>query len=77
MTQNYQDTVLGVARKDNIPITVYLTNGFKIRGQIKGFDNYVIIVDTEGKQQMIYKHAISTIVPGKPIAFHSALPGEE
>jgi host factor-I protein len=67
MAQNYQDTILGAARKENIPITVILSSGFQIRGSLRGFDNYVLVVESDGKQQMIYKHAISTVVPIKPI----------
>ena len=66
-TYQYQDIILNSARKDNIPVTVYLTNGFQIRGNVCAFDNYVIIVEVDGKQQMIYKHAISTIVPLKNV----------
>jgi len=66
---NLQDHFLNKARKDGLTITVYLINGYQIRGLVKGFDNYTIIVDSEGKQQLIYKHAISTIVPVKPINF--------
>jgi len=61
--QNYQDLLLSKIRKEKIPITVYLTSGFQIRGSLAAFDNYVVIVETDGKQQMVYKHAISTIVP--------------
>jgi len=46
-----------------VSITLYLTNGFQIRGIVRGFDNYVILLESEGKQQMIYKHAVSTVVP--------------
>lgn len=67
MTQNYQDALLSAVRKENVPVTVFLTNGFQIRGQIKGFDNYVIIMETDGKQQMVYKHAISTVAPLKAV----------
>ena len=67
MTQNYQDTLLSAVRKDNMPVTVFLTSGFQIRGQIKAFDNYVIIIESDGKQQMVYKHAISTIIPLKAV----------
>jgi len=63
MAQNYQELLLSAVRKENIPVTVYLISGFQIRGIICGFDNYVIIIESEGKQQMLYKHAISTIVP--------------
>jgi len=48
-------------------VTIYLTNGFQIRGIVRGFDNYVILVESEGKQQMIYKHAVSTVVPLRPL----------
>ena len=68
MSLNYQDQLLGAVRKENMPITIYLTSGFQIRGQIRNFDNYVVIVESDGKQQMVYKHAISTIVPLKTIA---------
>lgn len=64
---NIQDTFLNLARKDNLPVTIFLTNGFQLRGLIKGFDNYIVILETEGKQQMVYKHAISTFVPSKNI----------
>lgn len=62
-----QDSFLNQARKDSIPVTIHLINGFQIRGQIKGFDNYVLFVETEGKQMMLYKQAISTISPSRPI----------
>lgn len=66
---NIQDVFLNQVRKDNIPVTVYLTNGFQIRGNIKAFDNFTIIIDSEGKQQMVYKHAISTFMPQRNVAF--------
>lgn len=65
---NIQDHFLNQLRKDNIPVTVYLTNGFQIRGQIKAFDNFTIIVDSDGRQQMIYKHAISTFTPQRSVS---------
>ena len=64
---NLQDLLLNQARKDNVPVTVFLTSGFQMKGSIRGFDSYVIILETDGKQQMIYKHAISTIVPFRAI----------
>jgi host factor-I protein len=64
-SKNYQDAILNQVRKDNMPVTIYLTSGFQIRGVIKGFDNYVILIETDNKQQMVYKHAISTVVPLK------------
>ena len=60
--QNLQDTFLNKA-----PVTVFLTNGFQMRGEIRGFDNFVVMVESDGKQQMIYKHAISTITPARPV----------
>jgi len=65
---NYQDQLLSAVRKENMPCTIYLTSGFQIRGVIKNFDAYVIILESDGKQQMIYKHAVSTIVPLKTIS---------
>ena len=67
MAVNYQDHLLSAVRKENMPVTIYLTNGFQIRGLIRNFDAYVVLVESEGKQQMVYKHAISTIVPLKTI----------
>lgn len=67
---NLQDAFLNQVRKDNIPVTIYLVNGFQLKGNVKGFDNFTVILDFDGKQQMVYKHAISTISPLKPISFH-------
>lgn len=69
---NLQDVFLNQVRKEHAPITIYLINGFQLKGFVKGFDSYTIVLDTEGKQQMIYKHAISTITPLKPVNFTSA-----
>lgn len=69
---NLQDTFLNQTRKDRIPVTVFLTNGFQMRGTVKGFDSYVIVLDSEGKQQLIYKHAVSTIIPARPVSFAAA-----
>ena len=62
---NLQDIFLSKAREMRTPVTVFLVNGFQLRGVITGFDPFVVVLDTEGKQQMIYKHAISTVVPIK------------
>ena len=67
MTPNYQDILLSAVRRENIPVTIYLTSGFQLRGVIRGFDTYVIVLETDGKQQMIYKHAVSTIAPNKSV----------
>ncbi len=65
---NLQDVFLNQARKDKIPVTFYLTNGFQFKGMIKGFDGFTVIVDCDGKQSLVYKHAISTIIPAKQIS---------
>ena len=59
---NIQDTILNHARKEHTEITIYLANGVPLRGQISSFDNFTIIIMNDGKQSLIYKHAISTIV---------------
>ena len=64
---NIQDTFLNQLRKDQIQVTVFLMNGFQIRGFIKAFDNFTIIIEVEGRQQMVYKHAISTFVPQRNV----------
>lgn len=68
---NIQDHYLNVIRKERIAVTVFLTNGFQLRGNIKAFDNFTVLLDTEGKQQLIYKHAISTFVPAKNVNLDS------
>ena len=67
---NLQDVFLNQVRKENISITVFLMNGFQLRGSVRGFDNYTIVLDSDGKQQMIYKHAISTIIPARAVNFN-------
>lgn len=62
-----QDTFLNYVRKEHMPVLIHLINGFQIRGLIKGFDNYVLIVETDGKQMMLYKQAISTITPTRTV----------
>ena len=64
-TINLQDVFLNQVRKEHIPVTVYLTNGFQLKGLVKGFDNFTVVLDSDGRQQLIYKHAISTISPMK------------
>ncbi|MBB6444186.1 RNA chaperone Hfq [Bacillus benzoevorans] len=64
---NIQDQVLNQLRKDGTNVTVFLLNGFQIRGQIKGFDNFTVLFETEGKQQLVYKHAISTFAPQRNV----------
>ena len=66
-TINLQDSFLNQVRKENVAVTVHLVNGFQIKGNVRGFDNFTVIIDSMGKQQMIYKHAISTVTPARPI----------
>lgn len=69
---NLQENFLNQARKENVPVTVHLLNGFQIKGMIRGFDQFTVIVDSMGRQQMIFKHAISTITPVKPLGTQAA-----
>jgi host factor-I protein len=70
-TQNIQDMFLNQARKEKLAVTMFLMNGFQLRGVIRAFDGFTVILDSDGKQQMIYKHAISTVVPVRPVALES------
>jgi host factor-I protein len=74
---NLQDAFLNQVRKEGIAVTVYLVNGFQIRGLVKGFDNFTVILDTDGKQELVYKHAVSTIIPARPLTEFSAEKKEE
>ena len=69
---NLQDAFLNQVRKEGIAVTIFLVNGFQIRGTVKGFDNFTIILDCDGKQEMVYKHAVSTIIPARPISDFAA-----
>ncbi len=62
-SQNLQDVFLNACRKDNIQVTVFLTNGFQFNGFVKAFDSYTVMLNSGGKQMMVYKHAISTVAP--------------
>ena len=64
---NLQDVILNQIRKDKIASTFILMNGYQFKGVVKGFDSYVVVLDCEGKQNIVYKHAISTIVPSRYI----------
>ena len=64
---NLQDAILKEVRRDKVPVTLFLVNGFQLRGVITGFDCFVVVLDSEGRQQVIYKHAISTIAPARVI----------
>ena len=66
-TINLQDAILNEVRRERVPVTLFLMNGFQLRGIITGFDSFVVVLVTDGKQQMIYKHAISTLAPIRPL----------
>ncbi|MCL2086016.1 MAG: RNA chaperone Hfq [Oscillospiraceae bacterium] len=74
---NLQDVFLNQARKEKIPVTIYITNGFQFKGTVRGFDNYTVILDSDGKQNLIYKHAISTIAPLKTLTIFDVFEKEE
>lgn len=67
-TMNLQDVFLNQSRKEKMALTIFLTNGFQFKGIVKGFDNFTIILDCDGKQQLVYKHAVSTIIPARPVS---------
>ncbi|MGH4052756.1 MAG: RNA chaperone Hfq [Clostridium sp.] len=69
---NLQDIFLNGARKNKIPVILYLVNGFQLKGIVTGFDSFTVVLDSDGKQMMVYKHAISTITPIKPISLSSS-----
>lgn len=68
---NIQDTFLNQLRKNNVFVTVFLLNGFQLKGLIKSYDNFTVLLESDGKQQLIYKHAISTFVPAKSVSINA------
>ena len=66
-TINLQEPILAECRRERVPVTLFLMNGFQLRGVITSFDSFVVVLVSDGKQQMIYKHAISTLAPIKPL----------
>jgi host factor-I protein len=74
--QLLQDPFLNTLRREHIPVSIYLLNGIKLQGQIESFDQYVVLLRNT-ITQMVYKHAISTIVPGRPVSFQSLAPAPE
>ena len=64
---NLQEAILKDCRKEHVPVTLFLMNGFQLRGIITGYDSFVVVLVSDGKQQRIYKHAISTLAPMKPL----------
>ena len=66
-TTNLQEAILKEVKREKVPVTLFLMNGFQLRGVVTGYDSFVVMLVTDGKQQMIYKHAISTLVPIRPL----------
>lgn len=66
-TQNLQDAFLNQVRKEKTPVTVFLVNGVKLQGVITWFDNFCVLLRRDGHSQLVYKHAISTVMPGAPV----------
>jgi len=66
-TQSLQDTFLNHVRKSKTPLTIFLVNGVKLQGVVSWFDNFCVLLRRDGHSQLVYKHAISTIMPGQPI----------
>lgn len=64
---NLQDVFLNLLRKDGTPLTIYLINGFQLKGVVKAFDNFTVLLEGDGKQMLVYKHAISTVSPMRPV----------
>ena len=76
-TVNLQDTFLNQARKENMLTTVFLVNGYQIKGVIRSFDNFTVLLEVDGKQQLVYKHAVSTVIPMRNINLQTAEEVEE
>ncbi|MCF0135705.1 MAG: RNA chaperone Hfq [Lachnospiraceae bacterium] len=74
---NLQDVFLNTLRKEHVEVTVFLTNGYQIKGVIRGYDNFVIMMESDGNQQVIYKHAVSTIRPSKPVSLKTEDPSQD
>ena len=74
---NLQDVFLNQARREKITVTIYLTNGFQFKGVVRGFDSFTVILDCEGRQNLVYKHAMSTIIPSKTISILESVEGDK
>lgn len=74
---NLQDVFLNQACREKITVTIYLTNGFQFKGVVRGFDSFTVILDCEGRQNLVYKHAISTIIPSKTISILESVEGDK
>ncbi|MCZ8278355.1 MAG: RNA chaperone Hfq [Acetobacteraceae bacterium] len=73
-SQNVQDVFLNHVRKSKTPVTVFLVNGVKLQGIITWFDNFSVLLRRDGHTQLVYKHAISTVMPGAPISLFDGVP---
>lgn len=75
-TKNLQDTFLNHIRKQKTPVTIFLVNGIKLQGVVTWFDNFCVLLRRDGQSQLVYKHAISTIMPGQPVQLFDKLENE-
>ena len=75
--QNLQDTFLNSVRKSKTPLTIYLVNGVKLQGVVTWFDNFCVLLRRDGQSQLVYKHAISTIMPAQPVQLYEQSPEDE
>lgn len=75
--QSLQDTFLNHVRKNKTPLTIFLVNGVKLQGIVTWFDNFCVLLRRDGHSQLVYKHAISTIMPGQPVHLMEGEPGGE
>ena len=75
--QNLQDTFLNSVRKTKTPLTIFLVNGVKLQGVVSWFDNFCVLLRREGQSQLVYKHAISTIMPSQPVQLYEPPEDEE
>ena len=74
--QNLQDTFLNSVRKSKTPLSIFLVNGVKLQGVVSWFDNFCVLLRRDGQSQLVYKHAISTIMPGAPVHLMDSDPAE-
>jgi host factor-I protein len=75
--QNLQDTFLNSVRRSKIPLTIFLVNGVKLQGVVSWFDNFCVLLRRDGQSQLVYKHAISTIMPAQPVQLYEPAEDDE
>ena len=75
--QNLQDTFLNSVRRSKTPLTIFLVNGVKLQGVVSWFDNFCVLLRRDGQSQLVYKHAISTIMPSQPVQLYEPSPDED